>query len=126
MKLRPVLQKALAIERENRFDTAEDFACELRELLPTLEPDYEPSKLVGITGMRKLRRRRKEAQANRPESRFRTNKAPKKKRKPKVPKLKKGEKNSAYEMVWDGPKTVGMFALVIFLSAMVYTFISTT
>ena len=124
LKLRPALQKALAIERENRFDTAEDFACELREILATLEPDYEPAKLIGITGMRKLRRRRKQERKSRKESRFRTENTNRESAAPKALKSRAGYSAGVHEMVWDGPKTVGTFALLIFLSAMVYTFIS--
>jgi serine/threonine-protein kinase len=124
LKMRSVMQKALAVKPENRFDTAADFAYELRELLPILEPDYEPAKLIGITGMRKLRRRREQERKSRRSSRFRSEGPTHRSGTLKPVTDTPTQSAAAAELLWDGPKTVAMFAFVIFLSAMIYTFIS--
>jgi serine/threonine-protein kinase len=127
LALRPVMQKALAIDRENRFDTAAEFADAMREVLPVLEPGFEATKLVGITGLRKERERRSGARRRRKkESRFRTNSSAGPAAGKRGAQAALTSAATAYELAWDGPKTVGLFALMIFLSAMIYAFVSST
>ena len=51
--IRPAVARALAVEPDARYETADAMAKALLDALRSLSPDYEPARLAGLAGVRR-------------------------------------------------------------------------
>ena len=127
LKLRPILEKALAARPDDRYASAADFAMDLRRALQELEPHHDPTLLGAMTNQRASRRQRRPSEDHRkehktavsrrvrPDGRHRTQTRASYNGRAPLP---------TWNAEWDGAQTLGLVATLGFLIALCHTFMT--
>ncbi len=127
LKLRPILERALAPRPDDRYADAAEFAAQLRGVLQELEPHHDPTLLGAMSGRRVARRLRRPSDDNRrehqtsisrhsrPPGRHRTQTRAPHNARPELPE---------WNAQWDGAQTLGLVATLVFLVALCHTFMT--
>jgi serine/threonine protein kinase len=125
LAIRPALTKALAVDPEQRYETAAEFGGDLRKVLEELHPDYEIGRLGGLARQRK---KRKKARLRKPPQPDQTGVHPTRSKDPKTGRVKpladdrRGGQPEPVSL--DASAMMAICAVVLLVSGMLYTFLA--
>ena len=127
LKLRPVLQRALANRPDDRYENAAEFAADIRQVLTEIEPHHDPTLLGAMSGRTSTRRDSRPSEAARRERKSQISRAPR-----EVNRHRTGHHAAVtrkaelpeWNAEWDGAQTLALVASLVFLLALCHTFIT--
>ena len=115
--IRAILEKAMAVDRDERYERAADFAEDARRLLDEICPSLDPLRLGAMV-------RRKKPAPTEPKKRRRKakKKATQSTGSQRPQPTRSGPVRNRTE--WNGGQVVGFFAAALMLAGLIYTFVS--